>query len=157
MSEILHKFCVELIYPHQWGIRPWHVASHHMWTQVGLGARSSHLFPPGLALSRMGCSACASFRLELSPVKPPCPFPCVIVTDMSHNCGGHYWFGQVFSWGWAPERNTPGSNVLLLSGRAKTQKDETVSRGVKEAESRIGTDNSDTDVLPAHLRSWLYL
>ena len=63
----------------------------------------------------------------------------------------------VFSWGWAPERNTPGSNVLLLSGRAKTQKDETVSRGVKEAESRIGTDNSDTDVLPAHLRSWLYL
>lgn len=121
------------------------------------GRGGSHLLPPGLALSRVGRSACASFRLELSPVKPPCPFPCVIVTDMSHKCGGHYWFGQVFSWGWAPQRNTPGSIVPLLSGRAKTQKDETVSRGVKEAESGIGTDNSDTDVLPAHLRSWLYL
>lgn len=90
-------------------------------------------------------------------MKPPCPFPCVIVTAMSHKCGGHHWLGQVFSWGWAWERSTPGSIVLLLSGRAKTQKDETVNRGVKEAESRIGTDSSDTDVLPAHLRSWLYL
>lgn len=120
---------------------------------MGLGARGSHLFPPGLALSRVGRSACAFFRLELSPVKPPCPFPCITVTDMSHKCSGHYWFGQVFSWGWAPERNTPGSILLLLSGRAKTQEDETGNRGVKEAESRIGTDNSNTDVLPAHLRS----
>ena len=121
---------------------------------MGLGARNSHLFPPGLDLSRVGSSACAFFRLELSPVKPLGTLSLHHCDCHAHKRGGHYWFGQVFSWGWARERNPPGSILLLLSGRAKTQEDETVNRGVKEAESSIGTDNSNTDVLPA-LRSRL--
>lgn len=59
---------------------------------------------------------------------------------MSYKRGGRYWFGQVFSWRWGREKKPPGSILLLLSGRMRTQKGETVNRGVSEAENRMGTD-----------------
>lgn len=59
---------------------------------------------------------------------------------MHTKCGGHYWFGQVFSWGWAKGEEPSWLHLAPAEWQAKTQKDETVNRGVKEAESSTGTD-----------------